>query len=45
MRQKLLNYLSLLIIIEYELLSNLDYENVIDYYVNEKARKKLLNST
>ncbi|CAI6371339.1 unnamed protein product [Macrosiphum euphorbiae] len=43
MSQKRLNSLSLMSI-EHELLSSLDYENVIEDFANEKARKKPLKS-
>lgn len=41
MCQRRLNCLSLMII-EHELLSSIDYENVIEEYANDKARKKPL---
>jgi hypothetical protein len=44
MSQKRLNTLSLMSI-EHELLSSLDYENVIETFANEKVRKKPLKST
>jgi len=44
MSQKRLNSLSLMSI-EHELLSSLDYGNVIEDIANEKARKKPLKST
>jgi len=43
MSQKRLNSLSLMSI-EHELLSSLDYENIIEDFANEKARKKPLKS-
>ena len=43
MSQKRLNSLSLMSI-EQELLSSLDYENVIEDFANEKAMKKPLKS-
>jgi len=43
MSQKLLNSLSLMSI-EHEILSGLDYENVIENFGNEKAWKKPLKS-
>ncbi len=43
MSQKRLNSLSLMSI-EHELLSSLDYENIIEDFANKKARKKPLKS-